>query len=147
MAKDVTLTRLYLWELFTYTSIAIILSIFSFLALLLSVLKPSYPVPAHILPLHVYTPFSFHVLCLLGYLLTVQVDAAVWNHGAGVSGRKLSIHVGIHLQGSIHRGCEADWQLILRVAASLRVAVLMAMLLLVFICHLQIQWGVIQVRL
>lgn len=149
-----TLNSLYIRQLCAYTPITTITSIFSFLALLPScplspsaILLPSYPFAAHVLPLHVYTPLPFHVLCLLSYLLTIQVNAAVWNHGAGVSGRKLTIHVCFHLQEGIHGGCEAGWQLILWFVSSLSVALLMPMLLLVFVCHLQIQWGIIQVRL
>ncbi len=61
-----------------------ILSFFSFLTPLTffpfstsAIVPPPYSFPTHILPLHIYSPFSFQLLCLLGYLLTVQVDATV----------------------------------------------------------------------
>lgn len=123
------LNSLYFWKLCEYTPITTILTICSFLSLLLSFplctspfFPRSYSLPTPILPLCVYTLFSFHLLCLLGDLLTVQVDATVWNHGAGVSGRKVSIHVCLHLQESIRRGCEVDRQLILKFVSSLSMA-------------------------
>lgn len=145
IAKAVTQTGLYLWKLRTYASVAVILSVSPLLPLFVAVLEPSHALPAHTLLLH--ASLSSHVVRLLGYLLAVQVDAAVWNHGAGVSGGKLSIHVGVHLQEGVRGGCQADRRLVLQRATSLSVAVLMASLLLVQFCHLQVQWSVIQVRL
>lgn len=125
--------KLCVRELRTRASVAIILPVLSV------VLEPSQLLPACVLPLHVRAPLSSHALGLLGYLLAVQVDAAVRHHGAGVSGGELRIQVRTHLHEGIGRGREVERQLILRGAASLSVAVLMAMLLLVFVCHLQFQ--------
>lgn len=148
------LNRLHPWKLRTRAPINATLYIFSFLALLPSFpfsahpILPSYSFPTHDLPLHVHAPFPLHhLLRLVGYLLTVQVDAAVRDHGAGFSGGKVSVHVRLHLQERAGGGREAGRQLIWKFGSSLSVALLMAELLPVFLRHLQIQRGIIQVRL
>lgn len=115
------------------------LSIFHFLAMLISVC------PFQALSLHVYTLSSPHVLCLLCYLLGVEVDATLRNHGACISGWKLSIHIDFCLQERVCSQRRVGCQQLLQGVASL--SVVMVMLLPMLLCHLQFQWRVVQVGL
>lgn len=110
---------------------------------LFTVLVSGHPVQA--LLLHLYPLPSLHLLRLLCYLPSVEVDATVWKHGAFVCGWKLSIHVDIHLQESVCGWGEVNRHQLLHVAASL--SGVMVVLLLGFLRHLQIQRCVVQIRL
>lgn len=128
-------------QLWTHAPAASILSIILLLALMISgpFPAPSIHLPALGLPLCGRLPVSLHVFSLLGDLLAVEVDAAVRDHGAGVSGGELGVHVCLHLQERVCGRREAGRQLILQFASSLSVALLPAMPLPVFTCCLQIQ--------